>query len=90
MVELATGRRQAVQGLFHPPSVQARGSPGHEELVAALEELSDRHQEEGKVAFAYTTTVYFGQLADRSYTIGEGRARPGQEGGLGIWRLKGG
>jgi SAM-dependent methyltransferase len=37
------------------------GHPGHEPLMAGLEEVFDHHQRDGKVVFPYRTLVYFGQ-----------------------------
>jgi SAM-dependent methyltransferase len=38
------------------------GRPGHDELVAALRALFERHSEGGKVRFDYDTKLYFGPL----------------------------
>ena len=38
------------------------GQPKHEEMLAALKELFDTHQQSGKVTFEYDTTVSYGQL----------------------------
>jgi SAM-dependent methyltransferase len=35
--------------------------PEHEPLMAALRDVFDRHQQDGKVVFPYQTLVYFGQ-----------------------------
>jgi len=37
------------------------GQPGHDELIAALAELFERHQQNGVVDLFYRTNVYFGQ-----------------------------
>jgi len=37
------------------------GQPGHDELIAALAELFERHQQNGVLDFDYVTNVYFGQ-----------------------------
>ena len=39
------------------------GQPGHEEMLAALRRLFDRHQREGYVLFEYETQVHGGRLA---------------------------
>lgn len=38
------------------------GSPGHDEMIATLRDIFDRHQREGRVRFEYDTTVYHGRL----------------------------
>ena len=38
------------------------GQPGHDELIAALTDLFERHQQEGVVDLVYCTNVYFGQF----------------------------
>lgn len=40
----------------------AQGSPGHEEMIAALRDLFDRYRENDRVRFEYDTTVYYGRL----------------------------
>lgn len=39
-----------------------RGQPGHAQLIAALDELWERHEQDGQVSFEYETVVYVGQL----------------------------
>ncbi len=38
------------------------GQPGHDELIAALAELFELHQQNGVLDFDYVTNVYFGQF----------------------------
>jgi hypothetical protein len=38
------------------------GQPGHDELIVALVELFERHQQDGVLDFNYVTNVYFGQF----------------------------
>jgi len=38
------------------------GHPNHEPLLAALEKIFETHQVNGRVTFAYTTQVFYGQL----------------------------
>ncbi len=38
------------------------GQPGHDELVSALADLFERHQQNGVVDLVYCTNVYFGQF----------------------------
>jgi SAM-dependent methyltransferase len=40
-----------------------RGQPGHEELIAALDTLWQRHERDGLVSFEYETVVYLGRLS---------------------------
>lgn len=42
--------------------VPAPGAPGHRELLAALDELFDRWQQDGRVTFEYRTRVWAGAL----------------------------
>jgi len=39
------------------------GEPGHAAMVADLDALFDRYQQDGLVAFTYVTKVYWGELA---------------------------
>ena len=39
------------------------GHPKHEPMLAALRDIFSAHAEDGRVAFDYTTRVYFGQLS---------------------------
>jgi SAM-dependent methyltransferase len=38
------------------------GQPGHQPMLAALRAAFDAHQEAGRVAFEYDTTVYYGRV----------------------------
>jgi SAM-dependent methyltransferase len=38
------------------------GQPGHQPMIAALRAAFDAHQEAGRVAFEYDTTVYYGRV----------------------------
>jgi SAM-dependent methyltransferase len=38
------------------------GDPAHAPLLAALRQLFDEHQRDGRIVFPYQTLVYFGQL----------------------------
>jgi SAM-dependent methyltransferase len=42
--------------------VPLRGQPGHDELVAVLRDLFDRHAASGSVRFEYDTKLFFGPL----------------------------
>jgi SAM-dependent methyltransferase len=43
--------------------VPGPGRPGHDEMLAELRRLFDRHQEDGRVTFEYDTELYLGRLA---------------------------
>ena len=43
------------------------GQPGHDELIAALGKLFERHQQNGVVDFDYVTNVYCGQPSVKSF-----------------------
>ncbi|MES2439415.1 MAG: class I SAM-dependent methyltransferase [Verrucomicrobiota bacterium] len=40
------------------------GQPGHQQMLAELKELFNRHQADGRVVFDYQTSVYYGRLRD--------------------------
>ena len=41
----------------------APGHPGYQPMLAALQELFERHANDGKVSFLYATPVYIGDFA---------------------------
>ena len=51
-------RGRLLSSSYTPPP----GDPRREAMLLALPALFDRHQEEGRVAFAYDTWVYYGRL----------------------------
>ncbi len=54
---------EGLQGrLVSSSYVPEAGEPGHEEMVAALRKLFDRHHRDGRVAFEYETRLYHGRL----------------------------
>jgi hypothetical protein len=38
------------------------GQPKHEEMLARLREIFDKHQRDGRVVFEYDTRVHYGQV----------------------------
>ncbi|MDQ3755888.1 MAG: class I SAM-dependent methyltransferase [Acidobacteriota bacterium] len=49
--------------------VPLAGQPGHEDLLAGLQELFARHQQGGTVTFEYDTEVYFGKVSSFQFSV---------------------
>ena len=43
--------------------IPERGHPNYEPMLRDLRKIFEAHQENGKVAFAYETEMYYGQLS---------------------------
>jgi SAM-dependent methyltransferase len=55
--------REGLKGRVRSSSyVPEPGAPGHSELMAEIDALFERYQEEGQVPFVYETKVYYGPL----------------------------
>jgi len=56
-----TGVRGRMLSVSYAP---AEGEPGHEELIAGLEEIFKKHERGGVITFEQKTEVYFGRLGE--------------------------
>ena len=54
-------RGRLLSSSYAPPA----GDPKHEPMLAELQRLFDRHQEDGWVRFGYETHIYYGRLQAR-------------------------